>query len=84
MVKLISLIILFLTAGYLISPYIVSLVNYVSYGLGQLINILSNIGSIIAYFLNIVAQYQYIMLVIAIFICLNVIFYIVDILKGDS
>lgn len=84
MIKFIALVILFLSAGFLISPYIVSLVNYVSYGLSNLGNILSNIGSIISYFLNIISQFQYIMLIIAIFICLKVIFYVIDILKGDS
>lgn len=82
MIKLILLVILFLTAGYLFSPYITSLVNYVSFGLSKLSEIISNIGSIFSYFLNIFTQYQYIMLLLAIFICIRVIFYIIDILRG--
>lgn len=84
MIKLIFMIILFISAGYLISPYITSLVNYFSYGLGQLGNLITQMGTIIAYFLNIISAYNYIMLIIAIFVAIKIFFYIVDTLRGEN
>lgn len=84
MIKTICLILVFLVLGYLFNPYITSLINYVSFGLNKIIFLLNYISDILITFLNSFASYQYIMLMLAIFICLKVLFYMIDILKGEN
>lgn len=83
MIKFIVLVLIFLIAGYLFNPYITSLVNYVSFGLNKIIFLVGNIGDILLTFLNTFSQYNYLMLMLAIFICIKMIFYIVDLLGGE-
>lgn len=83
MIKFLVLVIVFLVMGYLFNPYITSLVNYVSFGLNKIIHLIDIMGDILFTFLGSLTQYNYIMLMLSIFICIKVIFYIVDLLRGD-
>lgn len=83
MIKFLVLVIVFLVMGYLFNPYITSLVNYVSFGLNKIIHLIDIMGDILFTFLGSLTQYNYVMLMLAIFICIKVIFYIVDLLRGD-
>lgn len=83
MIKTIFFVLLFFILGAVFFPYIQSLVNFVSSGLGHLITILETLGIIVFTFLNSLIKYQYIMLLLSIYVCLAVFFYLLDNLGGE-
>lgn len=77
-------IILFIVLGFVFSPYITQLIEYVNFGFGKISGMFQYIIRIFTTSLNTLASYNYIMLLIAIFVALKVIFYILDLIRGEE
>lgn len=82
--KIWFIIIIFFTLGYLFLPYTTQLLEYVNFGFGKLSGLLQYLIRLISISLNTLISYNYIFMVIAIFVSINVIFYIIDLIRGDN